>query len=126
MNIGSGHDKTNQDERINKSVPHKNEKNFETKLCSRNLIKGINSWAVPRVRYSEQFQKSTWKELLIKGQENDNAEGHSYESEHRQNICAKNKEGREPVNIEDGMDVLLQVFSEYIKKEQRRNKSCNL
>ena len=31
----------------------------ETKLSSRNLIKGINTWAVPLVRYSGPFLKLT-------------------------------------------------------------------
>ena len=30
---------------------------LETKLCSRNLIKGINTWAVSLVRYSGPFLK---------------------------------------------------------------------
>ena len=30
---------------------------LETKLSSRNLIKGINTWAVPLVRYSGPFLK---------------------------------------------------------------------
>ena len=32
-------------------------KEYETKLCCRNLIKGINTWAVPFVRYSGPFLK---------------------------------------------------------------------
>ena len=36
---------------------------LETKLNSRNLIKGINTWAVPLVRYSEPFLKCTKNEL---------------------------------------------------------------
>ena len=35
----------------------------ETKLSGRNLIKGINTWAVPLVRYSEPFLKWTRDEL---------------------------------------------------------------
>ena len=35
----------------------------ETKLSSRNLIKGINTWAVPLVRYSGPFLKWTREEL---------------------------------------------------------------
>ena len=30
---------------------------FETKLYSRNLIKGINIWAVPLKKYTEPFLK---------------------------------------------------------------------
>ena len=36
---------------------------LETKLTSRNLIKGINTWAVPLVRYSGPFLKWTRDEL---------------------------------------------------------------
>ena len=36
---------------------------LETKLNSRNLIKGINTWAVPLVRYSGPFLKWTKYEL---------------------------------------------------------------
>ena len=36
---------------------------LETKLCSRNLIKGMNTWAVSLVRYSGPFVKWTRKEL---------------------------------------------------------------
>ena len=36
---------------------------LESKLWSRNLIKGINTWAVPLVRYSEPFLKWTRDEL---------------------------------------------------------------
>ena len=36
---------------------------LETKLSSRNLIKGINTWAVPLVRYSEPFLKWARDEL---------------------------------------------------------------
>ena len=35
----------------------------ETKLSSRNLIKGINTWAVPLVRYSGPFLKWTRDKL---------------------------------------------------------------
>ena len=36
---------------------------LETKLSSRNLIKGINTWAMPLVRYSGPFLKWTREEL---------------------------------------------------------------
>ena len=43
---------------------------FETKLSSRNLIKGINTWAVPLARYSGPFLKWTRNELQPKEREN--------------------------------------------------------
>ena len=48
---------------IRKEYLRRTRKLFETKLSSRNLIKGINSWAVPLVRYSGHFLKWTQEEL---------------------------------------------------------------
>ena len=44
---------------IRKEYLRRTQKLLETKLSSRNLIKGINTWAVPLVRYSEPFLKWT-------------------------------------------------------------------
>ena len=48
---------------IRKEYLRRTRKLLETKLSSRNLIKGINNWAVPLVRYSESFLKWTREEL---------------------------------------------------------------
>ena len=40
-------------------ISQENEKLLETKLQYRNLIKEINAWAVPLVRYSGSFLKWT-------------------------------------------------------------------
>ena len=50
-------------EKIKKEYFRRNRKLLETKLCSRNLIKGINTWAVLLVRYSGPFLKWTREEL---------------------------------------------------------------
>ena len=42
---------------IRKEYLRRTRKQLETKLSSRNLIKGINTWAVPQVRYSGPFFK---------------------------------------------------------------------
>ena len=44
---------------IRKEYLRRTRKLLETKLSSRNLIKGINTWAVPLVRYSGPFLKWT-------------------------------------------------------------------
>ena len=49
-------------ERIKKEYLRRTRKLLKTKLSSRNLIKEINTWAAPLVRYSEPFVKWT-KEL---------------------------------------------------------------
>ena len=45
--------------KIQKEYLRRTRKLLETKLNSRNLIKGINTWAVPLVRYSGPFLKWT-------------------------------------------------------------------
>ena len=49
--------------KIQKEYLRRTRKLLETKLSSRNLIKGINTWAVPLVRYSGPFLKWTREEL---------------------------------------------------------------
>ena len=44
-------------EKIKKEYLRRTRKLLETKLCSRNLVKGINTWAVLFVRYSGPFLK---------------------------------------------------------------------
>ena len=44
-------------DKIQKGYCRRTRKLLETKLNSRNLIKGINTWAVPLVRYSGPFLK---------------------------------------------------------------------
>ena len=46
-------------EKIQKEYLRRTRKLLETKLNRRNLIKGINTWAVPLVRYSGPFLKWT-------------------------------------------------------------------
>ena len=50
-------------EKIKKEYLRRARKFFKTKLYSRNLIKGINTWVVPLVRYSGPFLKWTREEL---------------------------------------------------------------
>ena len=44
-----------------KRIPQENEKTTRNKIYLRNLIKGINNWAVHLVRYSGPFLKWTGK-----------------------------------------------------------------
>ena len=59
-------------EKIKKEYLRRIRKLLETKLCCRNLIKGIDTWAVPLVRYSGPFLKWTREEpkQMTKEQEN--------------------------------------------------------
>ena len=49
--------------RVKQEYLRRTRKLLETKLCSRNLLKGINTWAVPIIRYSGPFLKWTIEEL---------------------------------------------------------------
>ena len=49
--------------KIQKEYPRRTRKLLETKLSSKNLIKGINTWAVSLVRYSGPFLKWSRDEL---------------------------------------------------------------
>ena len=66
-NMGSRHHQTSSDEKKIK-VSQENKKKtknklLENKLYCKNLIKGINTWAVPLVGYSRPFLKRTKEEL---------------------------------------------------------------
>ena len=50
-------------EKIQKEYLRRTGKLLQTKLSSRNLIKGINIWAVPLIRYLGPFLKWTREEL---------------------------------------------------------------
>ena len=63
-NIGNRHHETSGDKRKNsKRVSRRMRKLLEIKLHWRNLVKGINAWAVPLERYSGPFLKWTREEL---------------------------------------------------------------
>ena len=49
--------------KIKKEYLRRTRKLLKTKLSGRNLIKGINTWALPLVRYSRHFLKWTREEL---------------------------------------------------------------
>ena len=63
-NIGSRYHQISRDEKkIQKESLRRRRKLLETKLHSRNLIKEINTWTVPFIRYSGSFLKWTREEL---------------------------------------------------------------
>ena len=52
-----------KEKKIQKEYHRRTRKLLETKLSSRNLIRGINTWAVPLVRFTGPFLKWTTDEL---------------------------------------------------------------
>ena len=57
-------------EKIKKEYLSRTRKLLETKLCYRNIIKGINTWAILLVRYSGPFLKWSREELKQMDQKN--------------------------------------------------------
>ena len=78
--------------KIQKEYLRRIRKLLETKYSSRNLIKGINTWAVILVRYSGPFLKWTRDEQMDK-KTNDHAQGITSQRRRGQTICT-NKRGR--------------------------------
>ena len=74
-------------DKIQKEYLRRTRKILETKLSSRNLIKGINTWAVPLVRHLGPFFKWTRDELREMDQRTRKGQHHKnqpYQSENRQ------------------------------------------
>ena len=103
-------------DKIQKEYCKRTRKLLETKLSSRNLIKGINSWAVLLVWYSGHFRKwtrdelkqmdpKTWKLMTM----------HQALHVDRLNVWRKER-GRGLASIEDSVDASRQQFEDYIGK----------
>ena len=52
-------------EKVRKEYLRRTKKLFKIKLCSRNLIKGLNTWVVILIRYSGPFLRWTREELWL-------------------------------------------------------------
>ena len=108
---------------IRKEYLRKKRKLLETKLSSRNLIKGINTWAMPLVRYSRPFLKWTREELKQMDQRTRKLMTmpkalHSRHDVDRLYVSRK-EGGRGLANIEDTVDASIQRLEDYIEKHER-------
>ena len=95
---------------------------LKTKLSSRNLIKGINTWAVPLVRYWEPFLKWTRDEFKQMDQRTRklmaiNKALHPRDDVDRLYVSRK-EGGRGLASIEDSNDASLQRLEDYIEKHE--------
>ena len=96
---------------------------LETKLSSRNLIKEINTWAVPLVRYSWPFLKWTWEELKQMDQRTRklmimHKALHPRDDVDRLYVSRK-QGGRGLASIEDTVDASIQRLEDDIEKHER-------
>ena len=95
---------------------------LETKLYSRKLIKGINTWAVPLVRYSGPFLKWTRDELKQMDQTTRklmtmNKALHPRDDVDRLYVSRK-EWGRGLSSIEESVDASIQRLEDNIKKPE--------
>ena len=104
---------------IRKEYLRRTRKLHETKLSSRNLIKGINTWAVPRVRYSGPFLKWTREKL----KQMDQRARKLMTNHHRDDVdrlyVSRKEGGRGLASIEDTVDASIQRLEDYIEKHER-------
>ena len=96
---------------------------LETKLCGRNLIKEINTWTVPLVRYSGPFFKWT-KELKQRDQRTRKLMTMHKELLPRDDVdrlYVSRKEGRRGLTcIKDIIDTSIKRLEDYIEKRGER------
>ena len=108
---------------IRKEYLRRTRKLLETKLSCRNLIKGINTWAVPLVRYSGPFLKCIREELKQMDQRTRKLmtmHKALYPRDDVDRLYVSRKEGgRGLTSIEDSVDVSIQRLEDYIEKHER-------
>ena len=110
--------------KIQKEYLRRTRKLLERKLSSRNLIKGINTWAALLVIYSGPFLKWTREELRqIDQRTRKLMTMHKalYLRDDVDRLYVPRKEGgRGLASIEDSVDTSIQRLEDYIEKHERR------
>ena len=108
---------------IRKEYLRRTRKLLETKLSSRNLIKGINTWPVPQVRYSGPFLKWTRDELKQMDQRTRKLMTMHKALHPRDDVdrlyVSRKEGGRGLGSIEDTVDASIQQLEDYIEKHER-------
>ena len=108
---------------IRKEYLRRTRKLLEKKLSSRNLIKRINTWALPLVRYSGTFLKWTREELKQMDQRTRKLMTmhkalHPRDDVDRRYVFRK-EGGRRLASIKDTVDASIQRLEDYIEKHER-------
>ena len=108
---------------IRKEYLRRTRKLLKTKLYNRNLIKGINTWLVPLVRYSGPFLK--WaREELKKMDQRTRKLMNMHEALHPRHdvgrlYVSRKEVGRIFASIKDTVDESIQRLKDYIGKHER-------
>ena len=110
--------------KILKEYLRRTRKLLVTKLSSRNLIKGINTWAVTLFRYSGPFLKWTREELNQMDQRTRTLMTMHKALHLRDDVdrlyVSRKEGGKGLANIEESVDVLIQRLEDYIEKHEGR------
>ena len=110
-------------DKIQKEYLRRTRKLLETKLSGRNLIKGINTGAVPLVRYSGQFLMWTRDELKQMDQRTRKLMTMHKVLHPRGDVdrlyVSRKEGGRGLASIEDSVDASIQRLNDYIEKHER-------
>ena len=108
-------------DKIQKEYLRRTRKLFETKLSRRNLIKGMNTCAVPLVRYSGQFL--TRDELKQMDQRTRKLMTMHKALNPRDDVdrlyISRKEGGRGLASIEDSVDASIQRLEDYLEKHER-------
>ena len=108
---------------IRKWYLRRTRKLLEIKLSSRSLIKGINTWAVPQVRYLGPFQKWTRVEQKQMDQRTRKLMTIHKALHPRDDVdrlyVSRKEGGRGLASIEDTVDASIQRLEDYIEKHER-------
>ena len=108
-------------DKIQKEYLRRTRKLLETKLTSRNLIKGINTWDVSLVRYSGLFLKWTRDELKQMDQRTRKVMTMQKALHPKDDIdrlyVSRKEGGRGLTSIEDSIDALIQRLEDYKEKD---------
>ena len=109
-------------EKIQKEYLRRTRKLLETKLNSSNLIKGINTWAVPLVRYSGPFLKLTREELKQMDQRTRKLMTMHKALHTRDDIdrlyVSRKEGGKGLASTEDSVEASIQRLKDYIEKHE--------
>ena len=110
-------------DKIQKEYLRRTRKQLEIKLSCRNLIKGINTWAVPLIRYLGPFLKWTWDELEKMDPRTRKLMTMHKALHPRDNVdrlfVLRKEGGRRLASIEDSVDASIPRLEDYIGKHER-------
>ena len=114
-------------EKTKKEYFRRTKKLLETKLNSRNLIKGINTWTVSLVTYSRPFFKWTREELKQMDQRTRKPMTMHKALQPRDGVdrlyVSIKERGRGLASIEDSVDASIQRLEDYIEKHREATRN---